>query len=207
MPKATFFNLSEDKQERIMTAAIEEFSKYAYNEVTVSKIVKEAGIPKGSFYQYFEDKFDLFYHIIQKVGEMKKNYFIPALVNMNNNTFFESLGLMYKAGIQFAMENPKEANIGTLFLKNSDKTLQDKIYGDMTDQVNDFFGPFIQTAIDKGELRDDIDVSFLSYIFGQFNMVFADYFFNVKGGSDLNTYVKDIDVMLELFKNGVVKRS
>ena len=132
-----------------MTVAVEEFSKYDHNEVTVSKIVKEAGIPKGSFYQYFEEK-------------------------------FESLGFMYKAGVQFAMENPKDANLGSLLLKNSDKTLQDKIYGDMTGQANDFFG--------------------------QFNMVFTDYFFNIKGGSDINAYVKDIDVMLKLFKNGVAKK-
>lgn len=65
--------------------------------MTISKSVKEAGIPKGSFYQYFEDKFDLFYHIIKKVSEMKKKYFLPVLDNMKNHTFFESLGFIYKA--------------------------------------------------------------------------------------------------------------
>jgi AcrR family transcriptional regulator len=206
MPKATFFNLSEEKRDRIMTAAIDEFSKYDYNEVTVSKIVKEAGIPKGSFYQYFEDKFDLFFHIITLVGETKKSYFMPMFANMGQASFFDSLSEMYKAGIKFSMEHPKEANIGSLLLKSSDKTLLKRIYGDMEGQVEGFLGPFLQTAIDSGELRDDIDTSFLSYIFGQFNMVFADYFFNIKGGSDFSVYAKDIDVMLDLFKNGVIKR-
>jgi len=206
MPKATFFNLPEEKRERIMTAAIDEFSKYDYNEVTVSKIVKEAGIPKGSFYQYFEDKFDLFLHIIVLVGEMKKSYFLPMFAKMADQTFFESLGDMYKAGIKFLMENPKHANIGTLLMKSSDKTLIDRIYGDMGGQVDNFLGPFLKEAIEKGEIRDDIDISFLTYIFGQFNMVFADYFFNVKGSSNFEEYVKDIDVMLDLFKNGSVKR-
>lgn len=207
MPKATFFNLSEDKQERIMAAAVEEFSKYDYNEVTVSKIVKEAGIPKGSFYQYFEDKFDLFKYIILLVGEKKKVYFADVFLEMNQKGFFELLNDMYKAGLRFACDNPKYSNIGTLLVKSSDSGLLNRIYEGVGGQIDDFLGPFIQKAIDKGELRDDIDISFLNYIFGQLNMIFADYFFNVKGGSDINAYVEEIDVMLELFKNGVAKKS
>jgi len=207
MPKSTFFNLSEVKRERIIESAINNFAEMEYNDVTVSKIVKDAQIPKGSFYQYFEDKYDLYYYIVNLVGEKKKTYFTPVFMKIQTANFFDLLGEMYKAGVKFAGENPKMAEIGTLLIKTSDQSLLDRVYGDMGGQVEDFLGPILQQAIAKGELREDIDIGFLSYMFGQFNMVFADYFFKVKKNSDFEEYVKDIDMMLDLFKHGAMKKS
>ncbi len=66
MPKQTFFNLFPAKKELIEKIALKEFSSKPFEEVTVGVIVKECGIPRGSFYQYFEDKVDLFEFLVQK---------------------------------------------------------------------------------------------------------------------------------------------
>lgn len=60
MPKQTFFNLPKEKRDRIIAAAKEVFSKNSYEEASINQIVKLAQIPRGSFYQYFEDKDDLY---------------------------------------------------------------------------------------------------------------------------------------------------
>ena len=60
MPKETFFNLPEVKRGAILDAALEEFAAYPYDQASVNRIVARAGIPKGSFYQYFENKKDLY---------------------------------------------------------------------------------------------------------------------------------------------------
>ena len=60
MPKQTFFNLPKEKRDRIIAAAKEVFSKNSYEEASINQIVKLARIPRGSFYQYFEDKDDLY---------------------------------------------------------------------------------------------------------------------------------------------------
>ena len=66
MPKSTFYRISEEKRNRILTAARNEFLSVPYSEVSINKIIKEAKIPRGSFYQYFEDKEDLFYFMLQE---------------------------------------------------------------------------------------------------------------------------------------------
>lgn len=58
MPKKTFFNLSEEKIDRIIKGAKTAFSERKYKDVTIDLIVDYARIPKGSFYQYF-----LFYKV------------------------------------------------------------------------------------------------------------------------------------------------
>ena len=69
MPTTTFFNLSPPKRERLMRAAVEEFAKKPFNEVSINRIIQAAEIPRGSFYQYFEDKTDLFRYILSHFGQ------------------------------------------------------------------------------------------------------------------------------------------
>ena len=54
MPKATFFRLPKAKQQRLMDAAYQEFARAPFNEASISNIIKQAGIPRGSYYQYFD---------------------------------------------------------------------------------------------------------------------------------------------------------
>ncbi len=53
MPQATFFNLPEEKRQKILECALDEFAAHDYDSASVSKIVAKAGIAKGSLYQYF----------------------------------------------------------------------------------------------------------------------------------------------------------
>ena len=59
MPKQTFFNLKEEKKKKIEKALIKEFSNNTFEKASISNIIAEANIPRGSFYQYFESKEDL----------------------------------------------------------------------------------------------------------------------------------------------------
>lgn len=59
MPLKTFYNLPPDKRDKLMDAIREEFSRVPCSEVSINRIIKTAGISRGSFYQYFEDKEDL----------------------------------------------------------------------------------------------------------------------------------------------------
>lgn len=69
MPKETFFNLDESKRNKIMEAAMVEFQQNPLRKSRVSNIIKGASIPRGSFYQYFEDLDDLYYYVIDESFE------------------------------------------------------------------------------------------------------------------------------------------
>ena len=65
MPSITFLNLPAEKQEKLLEAATREFSHKPFNEASINQIIKEAGIPRGSFYMYFQDKEDLFRYLLK----------------------------------------------------------------------------------------------------------------------------------------------
>ena len=64
MPTQTFFRLPEEKRARLMAAAWEEFTRVSLAEASINRIIHSAQIPRGSFYQYFEDKEDLFFYLL-----------------------------------------------------------------------------------------------------------------------------------------------
>ena len=47
-----------------MAAAEREFLENSFEAASINRIIKEAAIPRGSFYQYFEDKKDIFLYIV-----------------------------------------------------------------------------------------------------------------------------------------------
>jgi AcrR family transcriptional regulator len=60
MIHTTFERLPQEKRDRIIQAARTEFIRYPYEKTSINRILAEAEVPKGSFYQYFDDKSDLF---------------------------------------------------------------------------------------------------------------------------------------------------
>lgn len=70
MAKQTFLNLPEDKRNMVVSALKKEFSRVPLKNALVSNIIIDAKIPRGSFYQYFNDIEDAFYYII---GEYSKD--------------------------------------------------------------------------------------------------------------------------------------
>ena len=72
MPKQTFFNLPEEKKQNLIAAAEIEFSKVPLMKASVANIIKIAGIPRGSFYQYFENIEDLYMYLLEQETDKKK---------------------------------------------------------------------------------------------------------------------------------------
>ena len=63
----TFLRLPEEKRNRFLDAAWEEFTRVSFGEVSINKIVRRARISRGSFYQYFSDKGELFFYLLDDV--------------------------------------------------------------------------------------------------------------------------------------------
>lgn len=56
-----------DRREAILQAAVRAFARHGYAATTIEEIASEAGISKGSVYNYFPSKEALFFEIFQQV--------------------------------------------------------------------------------------------------------------------------------------------
>lgn len=112
MPTDTFFNLPPEKRARVVAAALDEFAGYSYDSASISRICTRAEIAKGSFYQYFASKIDLFEWLVfeelsrQKLGFVKEHVTLPA-----DGDFFASMEEFAVAGFRWALANPRLARM------------------------------------------------------------------------------------------------
>ncbi|WP_338472290.1 TetR family transcriptional regulator [Niallia sp. XMNu-256] len=113
MPKQTFFNLPDVKRQNLIEAAKKEFSQVPLMKASVAHIIKMAGIPRGSFYQYFENLEDLYSYLLEQETKKRKEDFI-SLLRTKNGDLIETVTVMYH---HFLVEMPDEEE--RTFLKNA----------------------------------------------------------------------------------------
>ena len=105
MPKQTFFNLPEEKRETIINAAVEEFAEYGLENASTNRIVKNSGIAKGSFYQYFEDKQDVFMHLLSVVEHKEMEFFKDRHPPDHNMDTFHYFRWPAKTRMEFGLDH------------------------------------------------------------------------------------------------------
>lgn len=152
MPTTTFFKLDEDKQQLIVTAALDEFCDQSYDNGSVNRICKNAGIPKGSFYQYFENKLDLYLHLMQISTKEKLDVFSKHLILMDGLSFIKQIEQLFIIGIEFTNQFPKLAQLGERILIESNATVKEQVIKVGEAQSEDFFKTWIESAQSRGEV-------------------------------------------------------
>lgn len=80
MPKETFFNLPEEKREKIISVLRKQYESKPFLEVSVKEIVEELGIARGSFYQYFSNLEESYFMILEKETVDMHSLFIKCLM-------------------------------------------------------------------------------------------------------------------------------
>ena len=171
MPKPTFFNLPDDKRRQILDLAIEEFAARDYKNASISNIVARAGIAKGSLYQYFDDKRDLYLYLIQLAGEEKKKFLSqnpPPDPGMN---VFDFLRWLMREGAHFELSNPLLARVAYRALF-TDRPFDDEPFGNLKKLAHDYYAGLIEMGIAQGVIDAHIDrglsVFILSATFNEF---------------------------------------
>jgi AcrR family transcriptional regulator len=207
MPFQTFFNLSDDKREQIVDAIIDELYENGYEKTSIAKIIEKAKIPRGSFYQYFHDKKDLYkYIIIEVIGKKKQSYSGKALLNIDTMKFIDIIRELYTNGIRFYRDYPKLASIATAFITSRDAELKKEILSDSDKISNEFFKSIIDKKKLNGEIDEKIDTDMLNYFINSLNMSFADYFIEKCAGIyDNDDLFLTIDKLVYILSNGISK--
>ncbi|WP_077603933.1 TetR/AcrR family transcriptional regulator [Oceanobacillus sojae] len=131
MPRQTFFNLPKEKQNNLLSAAKKEFSNKPLNKASVSNIIKNADIPRGSFYQYFDGKEDAFYYLLEKQMKVNSEEFI-SILKKNNGDLFETFTETFQRMLKEFQVQKNRDFFRNVFL-NMDYKMENKIFSDFSE--------------------------------------------------------------------------
>ncbi|WGS65656.1 TetR/AcrR family transcriptional regulator [Marinitoga aeolica] len=202
MPKQTFFNLPEKKRERIINAALEEFSENLFSKASINKIVEKAKIPKGSFYQYFKNKKDLYKYILDQIFQLKIKYISDSLKNRNSSDFFESFEAMIEAGFKLTLDYPLYAKIGQNFMLE-DRKFVSEITEEYSSQGENFVFSLLKKAQDNGEIYEHIDLKMVSFLISKISIFILDYIKQNNESMDYENIKKILNDFMFIIKNGI----
>jgi TetR/AcrR family transcriptional regulator len=153
---ATFRHLPADKQERVLDAALAEFAEQGYQAASLNRVVAQAGIAKGSLYQYFPNKEGVFHYIFQHALTAVRLTLTTVKEATLEDNFFVRLEKSLLAGVRFSREHPR---IFSLYLKiQFDKHMpfREEFLAAVRRHATEYFASLVRRAQARGELRPGV---------------------------------------------------
>jgi AcrR family transcriptional regulator len=177
MPKKTFLNLPLEKRETIMNAAVEEFAEYGLENASTNRIVKNSGIAKGSFYQYFEDKQDVFMHMLDVIEQKELEFFKdrhPPSTNMDTFNYFR---WMMKTGMEFGLAHPRTIQAAWRVLLG-EGLYYGKNLARYREKTTKALTKMIKHAIERGDVDPSVDVELAVMVMETWSNAITTYVLN-----------------------------
>ena len=204
MPKQTFFNLPEKKREKIINAAMKEFSENSFKRVTIDNIVERADIPKGSFYQYFSNKEDIYHHLYNLILLEKKKELKSMMQLLNNLSFSEFMRQMFLNGIEFDLKKQEYSNLREKFFLKTNQELREEIMEDMIKHSNEIFSEILEFYVKKGEIKKELDIDLTANILSSMIIFFSKKMTSEQYRSKEEIY-NVVENMLSVIEKGIKK--
>jgi len=219
MPTATFENLPEEKKQRIIDACFREFALHDYKQASVSRIVKELGIAKGSIFQYFGSKKELYRFLVNYAGQ-KKLEVSKEMLETPIDDFFVWYRKVYAYGIQFDIKYPLYSGFLYNVVRERNYEAVESFCIDEKSQVYQYVESLLEEQQKRGKVRTDISLSALSFIFYQVHTGVFDYLAyvhkvdfreNIKNGKPLFSISEEqinhlLDEFISILKSGMQKQ-
>lgn len=143
----------EEKRNEIIQAAIVVFSEYGFDEAKMEHIAKEAGIGKGTIYEYFESKEALFQEMLKYSVEAYQAGLKQAIAK--EAALEKKLYHCSAFNARFLRDHLDIFNIA-LQVNILPKDMREYLFRERG-AILDVIGTMIREGMSRGEVRSDLD--------------------------------------------------
>ncbi|MBN2223925.1 MAG: TetR/AcrR family transcriptional regulator [Deltaproteobacteria bacterium] len=162
MPKPTFLIISEEKRNRIYDAAALEFAREGYEKANIKNIADRAGVSKGSLYDYFDSKEDLYLDVCTHGITMSRNN-IDSIID-DDKDFFAQVKDIFHQGLGFVGRYPQYAQLYVNISSSGMERFAEKLTLAVEKHTADYYKTAIKRGIDDGFIRPDLDVDMAAFL-------------------------------------------
>jgi AcrR family transcriptional regulator len=165
-----FLRINDEKRDRIIKAAVEEFSESGYTAANVNHIAASAGISVGALYKYFATKDDLFMYIVEVAAEKISEY-VNTVVE-SDIRLLSKIERLLRMAQDYSGRDPNLIRLYNVFSAESDSKRANIIAEKLESITARAYSELIAKAQETGEVRGDIDAGILAFMLdNQFMMV------------------------------------
>lgn len=199
---------SFDRREHLLAAALEEFIAYSYEEASLNRIIKNAGISKGTFYYHFQDKQALYLSLLRSAADAKMEFLEGALAEDLHNddwSLFEILRHQARFGVEFAKSHPGYYLFGLMFLREKGNEIYRTAMESLDDISESYYDDLLERAMERGDFREGVSRKFIKRIL-PFVLYRFDEIFDVKKDEiDFDLMIRNFDTLIDFMEHGLAK--
>lgn len=154
---------AEQNRERVRTeiidAAFMEFSERGYHQTGIADIARRLGMGHGTFYRYFQNKRDIFDHVVQDVAVRLSTLLggadAPAAV-ASLDEYREQCRRIAQRFTAFVRGDPRVMRLLMLEATSVDTALTERVFKILA-VSGVVTSSYLQNGIDRGFFREDLD--------------------------------------------------
>ena len=162
MPTDTWWNLPAEKRDRITHAAMVEFGNRGFSAGSLNVIARRAGVAKGSLFQYFADKRDLYAFIADIASQRVRAYMEDRIRELDpSRPFFDFLTDWLDAWVAYFADHPHERSIHAAATLEVDTEARVSVQNVIHRHYLEVLRPLVRDAQARGDLRADADIDAL----------------------------------------------
>jgi len=206
-----FENLDKDKKQRIIDAAVEEFNLHGYTGASTNNIVKNAEISKGSLFNYFENKDNLFKYLFKVNIEKLVWNFEKNRNHIMNLTLIEAYKMFISMNIQFFTENPKVFQFLAKAMTTSPEPIRTELQRKKR-EIQSFVVNNIIRSVDISYFRESLDKEKVAFMILTLLDTLSNKYIEKYSGNiellmnDSDNRNKEIEEYIDLIKYGILRR-
>ena len=193
-------------EQALFNTALGEFSQHSFDEASVNKIISGAGIPKGSFYYRFKNKYELYIYLLKESARRKWD-FINSDVNTGRKTepgndIFDFFMIQAESGVRFAEAYPLYHQLSKMFSKEKGSPLYEKVLKDLESVDDSGLSAIIKKAYEAGNFRNEYSLEFVDKLLKWLFFSFDEILF-MNEDFELDKVIKSLKELVNFMKYGL----
>ena len=167
MPTKRFEKLDNDTQRRVLEAAAEEFAQHGYQAASLNQILVAAGMSKGSFYYYFENKADLYLSVLRDITQTVLATMDYSPDQAFHGDYWDLHEEFARRKVAFTFAHPRLARLLVEFIRIARRPDAPTPLKDYFEETRRITTEFYRKGQDLGVVRRDLPLDLL------INLVYA----------------------------------
>jgi AcrR family transcriptional regulator len=162
MPTVTWARVHPGRRAAVIEAAEAEFGAHGFSGGSLNVIAREAGVAKGSLFQYFADKRDLFAFIADIGSQRVRTYMEDLIRDLDpNRPFFEFLTDLLDGWVAYYADHPRERALHAAATLEVDTDARISVRSVIHRHYLEVLRPLVHVAHTRGDLCADADTDAL----------------------------------------------
>ncbi|WP_067488146.1 TetR/AcrR family transcriptional regulator [Actinomadura hibisca] len=163
MPTSTWFRLNVAKRERVLEVAMREFGEHGYSTGSLNTIAREAGIAKGSLFQYFTDKLEFFAFVCDETSRRIREEMERRIAALDfDQPFDEWLFDVLCEWTEYMAAHPLERAVTAATNFELDNSVRSVVRDTANQHYLQVIHPTLTSWRERGDIRPDADLDVLS---------------------------------------------